>query len=137
MTSSSLLTGRRVLALGEALKALAEGPLFGAVVETAALERLTTARSTECDLVVVDANAWEAPALAAALQSLSANPEPPPVLLVGERLPTTVVRNLLRLERSDVLEAPFSPDQFSAAVAGLLAVAQAAVAPSAPAGASR
>jgi pilus assembly protein CpaE len=135
--TSSLLTGRRVLALGPELKSLAEGPLFGAIVETAALERLGSARADVCDLVVVDADAWEAPALSAALQALALAADTPPVLLVGAHLPTAVVRNLLRLERSDVLEAPFAPDHFAAAVAGLLAQAQAAAASAAPAVTSR
>jgi pilus assembly protein CpaE len=135
--SSSLLTGRRVLALGDALKGLADGPLAGAIIETAALERLAAARSDQCDLVIVDADAWEGPALAAAVQALALSAGPPPVLLVGTGLPTTVVRNLLRLERSDVLEAPFAPDQFSAAVAGLLAQAKAAPGAAGPAVTSR
>jgi pilus assembly protein CpaE len=61
----------------------------------------------------------------------------PPVLLIGERLPTTVVRSLMRLERSDVLEAPFAPEQFTGAAAALLAAVQPAPAPVAPAGGSR
>lgn len=113
--------GRRVLALGDSLATLAQGPLAGFAWEEAGLDRLAGARSTTCDLVLVDADAWEAPALAQALQALSASPAAPAVLLVGERLPTTVVRNLLRLERSDVLEAPFTADQVAQAVAGLMA----------------
>jgi pilus assembly protein CpaE len=120
------MTGRRVLALGEALASLADGPLAGAMIEQGGLDRLAGARAGSCDLVLVDADAWEAPALAAALQALAIASATPPVLLVGERLPTTVVRNLLRLERSDVLEAPFTADQVAQAVAALLAVAPAA-----------
>jgi pilus assembly protein CpaE len=48
------------------------------------------------------------------------------VLLVGEQIPTMVVRNLLRLERSDVLEAPYTPEQVAAAIAGLMAAPVAA-----------
>ena len=62
--------------------------------------------------MVVDADAWDPPALAAALQALALDEQTPPVLLIGERLPTILVRNLLRLERSDVLEAPFTAEQF-------------------------
>ncbi|MDB5452412.1 MAG: cpaE [Caulobacteraceae bacterium] len=120
------MTGRRVLALGEALASLADGPLAGAIIEQGGLDRLAGARAGSCDLVLVDADAWEAPALAAALQALAIASATPPVLLVGERLPTTVVRNLLRLERSDVLEAPFTADQVAQAVAALLALAPAA-----------
>lgn len=124
--------GLRVLAFGAALDNIAEGALAGAAIEQASLDALAKARSATCDLVLIDADAWEAPPLAAALQALSAAAAPPPVLLVGERLPTTVVRNLLRLERSDVLEAPFTAEQAAQAVAGLLeAPAAAPVAPSA------
>jgi pilus assembly protein CpaE len=54
-------------------------------------------------------------------------------LLVGSHLSTAVVRNLLRLERSDVLDAPYSPENVHAAIEGLLAAkAAAAPAPAAP-----
>jgi pilus assembly protein CpaE len=117
------MTGCRVLALGESLAPLADGPLAGAVIEQGGLDRLAGARAGTCDLVLVDADAWEAPALAAALQALAVATATPPVLLVGERLTTNVVRNLLRLERSDVLEAPFTADQMAQAIAALLALA--------------
>lgn len=139
--TGSTLKGRRVLALGAGLMDLAGKPLKGAAVESGALEALAQVQASTRDLVIVDADAWEAPALAAAIQALAATSDAPPVLLVGERLPTAVVRNLLRLERSDVLEAPFSPEQFDAAVSALLARPEAAAAatpaPSAPEGASR
>jgi len=60
--------------------------------------------------------------------------------LIGTRLPTAAVRNLMRLPSSDVLDAPFSGEQFLAAVSGLLnrgeTQADAEVAPVAPQGAS-
>ena len=113
-------TALRVLAFGSALEGLAAGPLAGATIEPANLDDLARVRASACDLVLIDSDAWEAQPLAAALQALANTPKPPPVLLAGERLPTTVVRNLLRLERSDVLEAPFTPEQMTQAVAGLL-----------------
>jgi pilus assembly protein CpaE len=119
--SSHPLAGKRVLALGGALSALTGGPLEGASIEAAALDRLTAGDLAGRDLVLIDANAWEPEPLSAALQALSLRPAPPPVLLVGEHLPTGVVRNLLRLERSDVLEAPFTEEKLLAAVAALLA----------------
>ncbi|WP_374471808.1 CpaE family protein [Phenylobacterium sp.] len=121
----------RVLALGAALASLADTALAGAILDQAGLDRLAAARTATCDLVLIDADAWEAPALAQALQALSTAPAAPPVLLVGERLPTTVVRNLLRLERSDVLEAPFTPEQVAQAMAALLAAAAPAATPQA------
>src|SRR5438105_1534329 len=99
-SASTAFRGRRVLAVAPALHPLAAEALQGAAIETAGIERLAAAEARLYDLVVVDADAWEASALAAALQALALAEQAPPVLLTGERLPTTVVRNLLRLERS-------------------------------------
>jgi pilus assembly protein CpaE len=138
--NTSPLAGRRILLVGPALTATAGAALSGAATESVALERLAGARAGAYDLVFVDADGWEAQALAQALQALAQADAPPPVLLVGERLPTIVVRNLLRLERSDVLEAPFTADQLAASALGLLAQPQTpaavAEAPSAPEGGS-
>jgi pilus assembly protein CpaE len=119
--SAHPLEGKRVLALGGALSALTGGPLEGATIEAAALDRLTTGDVAGRDLIIVDANAWEPEPLSAALSALSLRPDPPPVLLVGTHVSTSVVRNLLRLERSDVLEAPFTEEKLVAALTALLA----------------
>jgi len=114
--------GRRVLILGDALQALAKGPLKGARLEVGGLERLIGVGVSDAELIVIDADAWEAPALAAGIEALTRCPAPPPVLLVGTHLPTAVVRNLLRLERSDVLDAPYSHENIAAALGELMAV---------------
>lgn len=136
--TASPLAGRRVLLVGPNLSAAVAGPLKGAATEAAALDRLPQALAGAYDLVLVDADAWEAPALAAAIQALSTAPRPAPVLLIGQHLPTTVVRNLLRLQSSDVLDAPFSEAQFFGAAAALLSQldALAEAAPVAPASGS-
>ena len=126
--NSNGLAGRRVLVVGEALSALQAGPLQGAAVETGDLSQLAMPRLSGCDLVVIDANAWPPEPLSAALQSLSSDPKTPPVLLVGTHMPTGVVRNLMRLERSDVIEAPFTQEKFATAIAGLLTAPSQAVA---------
>src|SRR5665213_1313506 len=105
------LKGRRVLALGPAmaeLAAAAEGTLAGAEVTSGAVDGLNAASLAGCDLVLIDADAFEATALAAAVKALSAAKSPPPVLMTGASLPAGLVRNLLRLEHADILEAPFS-----------------------------
>lgn len=130
--TASPLAGRRVLLVGPNLSAAVAGPLKGAASETAGLERLPQATAGAYDLVLVDADAWEAQALAAAIQALAANPRPAAVLLIGQHLPTTVVRNLLRLPSSDVLDAPFSAEQFLGAAAALLDQVAAELAESAP-----
>jgi pilus assembly protein CpaE len=121
------LHGRRILALGAEVAALADGgPLAGAEVISAAVEALDGVSRAACDLVLIDADAWEASALANAVKALAAAKAPPPVLMVGASLPAGLVRNLLRLEQADILEAPFAPEQLAAAVQLLLASASAA-----------
>ncbi|THD77107.1 MAG: hypothetical protein E7812_14215 [Phenylobacterium sp.] len=129
------LAGRRILALGPALAELADGPLAGAELTAAGVEALDGLTRGACDLVLIDADAWKAEELAAAVKALAAAKAPPPVLMVGQSLPAGLVRNLLRLEQADILEAPFSADQLTAALQGLMAAG--AAAPSAPSGASR
>jgi pilus assembly protein CpaE len=119
--SNQPVHGRRVLALGGALQALSQGPLEGAAVEYGGLDRLLGVGPADADLVIIDADAWGAPQLAAGIQALTLSPDPPPVLLVGANLPTSVVRSLLRLERSDVLDAPYSAEQITGAISGLMA----------------
>jgi pilus assembly protein CpaE len=128
--SPALLQDRKILALGATLAPYGQGPLAGAVLETANIARLETLTPGDCDLVLIDADAWEAAALGTAVKHLSALRSPPPVLLVGERLPAGLVRNLLRLPAADILEAPFAPEQLAGAALALLAEAQPAPAPS-------
>ncbi len=132
--STQSLSGRRVLAIGPALAGLADGPLAGAQLEQATLARLIGVTAAEADLIIIDADAWADPALAAGIQALTISPSPPPpVLLVGSHLPTAVVRNLFRLDHSDVLEAPYTPEAVVAAIEGLLAAQTAKTAAAAPA----
>jgi pilus assembly protein CpaE len=98
----------------------AKGPLEGAILETGGLDRLIGVGIADADLVVIDADAWGGPALAAGIQALALCPAPPPVLMVGSHLATAVVRALLRLERSDVLDAPFTAEAAEHAITGLL-----------------
>ncbi|HEX2561504.1 hypothetical protein, partial [Phenylobacterium sp.] len=131
------LTGRRILAVGAGLAPMAEGPLYGAVFETAGVERLRTFGPEVADLVLIDADSFEPEVLVPALDALAAMPAPPPTLLIGARLSAGLVRALLKLERSDVLEAPFSPEQLTRAVASLLTAPASALGASAPSSSSR
>lgn len=137
-SKSPLLSGRRVLVFSSALASLAAGTLAGATVEIISLDRLAGVGSSDADLILLDADACTAAALAGAVETLAACPAPPPVLMVGERLPTVVVRNLLRLTHSDVLDAPFSAEHIAVAITGLLSQpAPAGCAPDTPAPASQ
>jgi len=130
MSIPQSLAGRRVVTLGGALSALTGGVLEGALMEAGGLDKLMPEALSGVALVMIDANAWEPESLSLAIQALAAQSKPPPVLLVGAHLPIGVVRNLMRLERSDVLEAPFSGEKLNAAITALIAApAVAEVAP--------
>jgi pilus assembly protein CpaE len=129
------MDGRRVLALGAALAPLAQGPLSGALFQMGAAADLEGLAPGAADLVLIDADAWDATQLAGAVKALSAMRAAPPVLMVGSSLPAGLVRNLLRLDGADILEAPYKPDQLVAAVHALLS--EAAPAPSGPSSDSR
>ncbi|RAK64765.1 AAA family ATPase [Phenylobacterium kunshanense] len=124
MASSEVLRGRRILALGADLAPLTDGPLAGAIVQPGSIDQLGGLAPGATDLVVIDADAWDASALAVAVKALSSLKACPPVLLVGETLPAGLVRNVLRLPATDILEAPYSPEQLAAALLTLLAEAQ-------------
>ena len=129
-TPAISLEGRRILGLGASLAAFAKGPLAGAALETGTVAHLDGLTAGAYDLVLIDADAWDAQAMGGAVKSLSAMRHAPPVLVLGENLPAGLVRNVLRMDASDILEAPFSPEQLAAAMQALLAEsAPAAVAP--------
>ncbi|WP_309645374.1 AAA family ATPase [Phenylobacterium sp.] len=119
MTHWSLL-GRRVLAIGTTLAPLARGPLFGAAFEVAGLERLTDLRPAMVDLILIDADAADPAALGQAFEGLATMPGAPPTLMLGQRLPANLVRALMRMKHSDVLEAPFTDEQLQATIYALL-----------------
>ncbi|MCW5760097.1 MAG: hypothetical protein KIS90_10055, partial [Phenylobacterium sp.] len=129
MAPPNLIRGRRILSLGAAVSGAADGPLAGAVIEPGTVGQLEGLPPGAWDLVLIDADAWDAGQLAQAVKSLSALKAPPPVLVAGENLPAGLVRNILRLPASDILEAPYAPGQLAAAVASLIAEAQPAPAP--------
>lgn len=131
-TSAIPIAGRRILGLGAGLAAYAKGPLAGAALEAATVAHLESMGAGAYDLVLIDADAWDAQTMAAAVKSLSAMRHAPPVLVLGQNLPAGLVRNVLRMEASDILEAPFSPEQLVAAIQALLA--EAAPAPALPLG---
>lgn len=128
MSNWSLL-GRRVLAIGDSLAPLARGPLFGAAMEIAGLDRLADLRPGMTDLILIDADSAEPAALAAAVATLSGIPALPPTLFLGGHLPVGLVRALMRLPHADVVEAPYTNDQLQNAIYALLdqAAAQAPV----------
>ena len=114
--------GRRILIVGTGLTELAGLAFREAALQTTGIERLQArwAFGEAPDLILIEAGAFEPEALSAAIAALGAGSSPPPTLLTGDHLPAGLVRNLMRLPRSDVLEAPFTAADLVAAAAPLV-----------------
>lgn len=126
---------RQVLTVGEGLDALAREALPQAEIRSGGPGDLPgPGEGVHVDLVLLDAAAAHPQLLAAAIEVLASLAEPPAVILAGEATSTALVRALLKLQRSDILEAPFTAADLSHAARRLFSVAPAAVqAPAAPA----
>jgi pilus assembly protein CpaE len=114
--------GRRILIVGTGLTELAGLAFREAALQTTGIERLQArwAFGEAPDLILIEAGAFEPEALSAAIAGLGAGSSPPPTLLTGDHLPAGLVRNLMRLPRSDVLQAPFTAADLVAAAASLV-----------------
>jgi pilus assembly protein CpaE len=119
---------RHVLVLGERLAPVAQEGLGQARFEIAPAARLDVLGSlhSAMELVMIDAEAADAAGLVGAIGALTARLNPPAVLLAGSHLPASLVRALMKLPRSDVIEPPFTSDDLARAAAGLLQGAPAA-----------
>jgi pilus assembly protein CpaE len=115
--------GRRILIVGAGLAELAGLAFRDATLQTAGIERLQArwAFGEAPDLILIEAGAFDPDSLSAAIAALASGATPPPTLLTGDHLPAGLVRNLMRLPRSDVLEAPFSAADLAASSAPLVA----------------
>lgn len=122
MTSSELAR-KRVLVLGPALKALADQALEGARIETVETERSLALEALHpgLDLVLMDADAAGPELTREVIETLSGRPNGPGVLLIGAHLSAGLVRALLKLDRSDVLEAPLAAAELTKAAVAVLA----------------
>lgn len=115
-------SGRRVLIIGAGLSDLAARALGEAALETVGAEGLNgrALQTDPPDLVLIDAGGASTEVLAGAIATLGRAPTPPATLLVGEQLPAALVRALMRLPHSDVLEAPFTAESLAATAAPLM-----------------
>jgi len=121
--SSQAFAQRRVLIVGPKLAAIAEQALTGAQFETTGpdgLDALTHHPST-ADLVIIDAAAADPPRLAALIAALAQAQPQPAAILIGAQLPASLARALLKLRRSDVLDAPVTLADLARCAATLLA----------------
>jgi len=119
--STTPLIGRRVLVIGEGLGDLARSALSQCTLEFGTPESVAKEKGfSGPELVIMDAQSGTPAELSAAIEALARRRPPPPTLLVGEDVPMAVVRALMRLERSDVLEAPFTPQDLTRSAGELL-----------------
>src|SRR5436190_16820447 len=126
--SPAALFGRRVLIVGQGLVATATDALGQSELEFGEPDRLLgpDTGAPEPELVVIDAQCAPPAVLSAMIETLGRRRAPPAAILVGEGLPTAAVRALLRLPKSDVLEAPFTNDDLARMAGELLANDEAA-----------
>ncbi|HEX3407948.1 MAG TPA: hypothetical protein VHS81_11975, partial [Caulobacteraceae bacterium] len=127
--------GRHVLVVGQRLAPVAQEALGQARFEIAAADRLDFLGTLHAamELVLIDAEAVDVTELVGVIGGLAARPNPPAVMLAGAHLPAALVRALMKLPRSDVIEAPFSSEDLARAAAALIAEPVTASAPAAPA----
>ncbi|HEX6859489.1 MAG TPA: AAA family ATPase [Caulobacteraceae bacterium] len=114
--------GRRVLAIGQGLADIARQALSGAQLEVAGAERVQgrwTFGDTP-DLLLIDADCAPPDVMAPAIEALARLPSPPATVLAGAHLSAGLVRSLLRLPKSDVLEAPFAAVDLALTAAALM-----------------
>ena len=121
--SQAALYGRRVLVIGQGLVSTATDALGQSELEFGEPDRLlgTDRGGPEPELVVIDAGCAPPNVLSAMIEALGRRRTPPAAILVGEGLPTAAVRALLRLPKSDVLEAPFTTDDLARMAGEMLA----------------
>lgn len=123
MTSNPSLEGRHILVIGQRLGPAAQEAMPDARVEIGGPEALDLSKSLHLalELILIDVEAAEPAVLAGLIDSLGARPSPPAVLLAGGHMPTVLIKALMRLPRSDVLEAPFTAVDLARAASFMLA----------------
>ncbi|HYG26525.1 MAG TPA: AAA family ATPase [Caulobacteraceae bacterium] len=125
--------GRRVLVIGQGLAETAREALSGALLEVGGPERIGRWTFGDMpDLLLIDADGAAPEVLVGAIDALARAGASPATVLAGERLPAGLVRALLRLPKSDVLEAPFAPIDLALAAAALMSPAESAAPAVAP-----
>jgi len=119
---SAMQTQRRVLAIGPVMAVLAKQALHGAQLDIAAPDvTALAALGSALDLVLIDTDAAGPDLALGLIEAISLQSDAPAVLLVGAHLPTNLVRALLKLDRSDVLEAPVTFEELARAAVAVLA----------------
>jgi len=133
--SHPVLNDRGILIVGQRLGPVAQEAFPTARLEIGGAERLDLPETLHgaLELVCVDVDAADAAVLAGVIGALGQRPGGPAMLLCGSHMPAGLVKALMRLQRSDVLEAPFTSVDLARTAAALLAEAPApAASPATP-----
>ena len=106
---------RRVCVIGERLALLAREALPSAQLEVVTPDELYLPPSggRVADLVLIDGDSAAPTVLAAEIDELARRQPQPAVVLAGSQLPALLVRAVLRLERSDVLDGRASSEDLA------------------------
>lgn len=115
----------RILVLGSKLAALAKESFPASPIEALADPALAglDGASGRAELVLIEADALPTDTVVTAILRLAQVSPQPAVILTGASIPIVLMRALLKLERSDVLEAPFHRTELARAAAPLLRAA--------------
>jgi pilus assembly protein CpaE len=114
-------TPRHVLVIGSRLAPIAAEAMPSAFREVVEAEALGSPDSLHAaiDVILIDLEAAEVGTLTALIDAIGRRETPPAVLLAGANLPVVLVKALMRLPKSDVLEAPFTSVDLARAVDAL------------------
>ncbi|MBS0408903.1 MAG: AAA family ATPase [Proteobacteria bacterium] len=126
--SHPVLNERNVLVIGQRLGPVAQEAMPAARLEIAGAERLDLPETLHdaIELILIDVEAVDAAVLTGVINALAQRPNAPAVLMAGGHLPTALVKAVMRLPKSDFLEAPFTSVDLGRAAAAMLAEAPAA-----------
>jgi pilus assembly protein CpaE len=116
-------TPRHVLVVGSRLAPIAEEAMPNAFLEIVDADRLGSPEALHAglELILIDVEAADGGVLGSLIAALGRREAPPAVMLAGGNLPTVLVKALMRLPRSDVLEAPFTSVDLARSVAAMMA----------------
>jgi pilus assembly protein CpaE len=125
--SHPVLNERNVLVIGQRLGPVAQEAMPAARLEVAGAERLDLPETLHgaIELILIDVEAVDAAVLTGVINALAQRPDAPGVLMAGGHLPTALVKAVMRLAKSDFLEAPFTSVDLARAAAAMLAEAPA------------
>lgn len=123
-SSKSEQTARRVLVVGSDLEGPVRAALPQASIETGSKDRLTSdLPAGKFDLLVVDGSVAHPQLLASLIERMAEQPNPPATILAADAAPASLLRAMLRLQASDIIEPPFEAKAIAESAERLFAAA--------------